>query len=663
MFKQFRNTINAKARELMALGRLYKVPCERDELWEKYLNSFDDPDERQYHNCNCCKSFIRQFGNVVSIQDNQIASIWDVDIDAIPDQYKEAVKSLREHIHTKQIETSFFTKERSYGKEFNHELLETGSVKTWNHFYIDIDAAYVSPNYGREVSDVNGAKQVFQRALEEISVNALDVVIELIEDNTLYRGKEFESAVRGFKKNLLQYRALDTDAEKSVFCWKSASTLNHAITHFKNSVIGTLVYDLSTGTDTEDAVRIYESKVAPYNYKRPKAIVTQPMIEKARQTISELGYLPSLNRRFATFDDIEVFDTLYVHKRGFTPTDIFDELGEDVVVNPAKYANASEITIEEFIERIPKITDLQILVTNQLQSNFVSLITGEGPSMFKWDNPMCWAYTGGVTDSIKEKVKKAGGRVEGELRVSLSWYNLDDLDIHVQEPNGNRIYYGSKRSYSSGMLDVDMNVSSPKRGAVENIIWTEKSRMVEGKYSVSVHNYTKRETIDQGYTVEIEADGQVYQFDKQANPDGRRTDEACTFTWTKKNGLVINGNVKSEIIGKEKWGIKTNRFYPVEMLTLSPNHLNGISVGNKHYLFLIKGMQNDEEPRGFFNEYLKPELVTNHKRVFEVLGGKVKVESSKEQASGIGFSETVPNEVIAQWYEDGKKRISKIKIA
>ena len=92
----------------------------------------------------------------------------------------------------------------------------------------------------------------------------------------------------------------------------------------------------------------------------------------------------------------------------------------------------------------------------------------------------------------------------------------------------------------------------------------------------------------------------------------------------------------------------------------SPNFWAGEKTGNKHYFFMLNQCLSPETPNGFYNEFLKQDL-NIHKRFFEALGSKMKVEQSDEQLSGLGFSSTQHNSFIVRVI--GKtERMIKVKI-
>lgn len=81
---------------------------------------------------------------------------------------------------------------------------------------------------------------------------------------------------------------------------------------------------------------------------------------------------------------------------------------------------------------------------------------------------------------------------DGELRLTLIWESGDDLDLHVVEPSGERIWFGDRTSDTGGQLDRDDNVgtcgSDPEPGGVENIYWPTDAAPT-GTYTIEIANY------------------------------------------------------------------------------------------------------------------------------------------------------------------------------
>lgn len=89
-----------------------------------------------------------------------------------------------------------------------------------------------------------------------------------------------------------------------------------------------------------------------------------------------------------------------------------------------------------------------------------------------------------VAISIQERVSAQGGK-RGEVQFALAWKNVNDVDLHVIAPSGERISHLHKSSTCGGLLDVDMNVRGESISPVENIRWIANPPV--GRYTVLIH--------------------------------------------------------------------------------------------------------------------------------------------------------------------------------
>jgi len=504
--------------------------------------------------------------------------------------------------------------------------------------------------------------EVFQRSLEEISRPAIETVLDLIAKKSLSRGEERQSDLEQFLALHKEYHSLFHGRQDN-YCWVKSAEIGGAISRIKNHSIGVLLQDITGGVEITDAVRKYEAIVAPTNYRRPKAIFTKRMVEKAQATVERFGLLESLGRRHARLPDITVNNVLWVNRDAAKCMDgaggVFDALKQEVAIKPRQFDRLPGVGIEQFIQEIlPGVSSLEVLFENRHVSSLMSLIAPQdasAPTLFKWPNGFSWAYNGNIADSMKARVKAAGGKVDGVLRFSLQWNdgdnNQNDFDAHCIEPNNNHIYFPNKRQVhrSSGVLDVDI-VNPGQNVAVENITWSDLSRMPEREYHLFVRNYSHNGGRT-GFSAEVEFDGQIFEYCYEHELAQGEDVTVARVQYSRRDGFKITESLPSTVSTKTVWGLTTNQFQRVSVVTHSPNYWDGRGVGNRHYLFMLAGCENQDRPNGFFNEYLRQDFVP-HRKVFEALGSKMRVEQSSEQLSGIGFSSTQRNSLIVK--VDGK---------
>lgn len=644
-FKHFAVAVNNKF-QTMTKGNLFESSAFGDAIFEEYLNAFPEGTnpiyrERTEHDCSCCKNFIRNIGKVVSIDPNtlKVDTVWN--IEGLDYPYDVVAKKLHDFVSQHTISSIFVTSESRYGAEHTFE-----DEKKWNHFWAAIPSKFVNRKVGELKGSAESAHGVLVRSLKTLSLDAIDQVIELIDNKALYRGEEHLRSVQSFKKLLTNLKKHDVVN----FAWVH---VNDQASRFKNTVIGTLVEDLSNGVDLEDAVRMFESKVAPANYKRPKALITPRMVEDAMNKIRELDLEDALQRRFAKISDVSVNNVIWVDNK---VKPMMKDGIESMLMGEAKKMTGKKIDlkggipigIDVFMATVvPKAKSMTALFSNDVLTNLVSItapVNENAKPLFKWDNGFGWSYNGNIADSdIKKRVKDAGGNVtNAQLRVSLSWFNTDDLDIHIYS-NQSHIYYGNKHALG-GFLDVDMNAfSSLRTDPVENVSWIN---VPNGVYRIVVNNYRRRNSTNVGFVVEIENDGNVNQYSYTKPLSDSQNVEVGKITV--KDGVITKYDMNidgTSTQSKEMWGLTTNDFVSVKTIMFSPNHWDDKAVGNKHWFFILDNCLNDEPTRGIYNEFLKSEL-DKHRKVFEILGDKTKVEPSNEQLSGLGFSSTIKDRTL-----------------
>lgn len=624
MFRNFSTAVHARFKQ-MSDSELFVVQA--DDIFERYLAAFPagtDPifRKRTEHDCSCCKQFIRRLGVVVAIQDGKMVTVWGDH--ELPSPYGQVADALHTYVRSLPIDSVFRTKERKYGADHNYN----DKNERFEHFHGEVADKHYTKTPDTSRGEQKAIYDVCRRGLQEIRQSDMACVLELIESNGLYRGEEHKPALLGFRELLRNY---EKSGRSDLFIW---SHLGDRSARFRNTVIGTLLVDLAEGKDVEQAVKSFETKVAPTNYKRTTSIITQSMVEQAVETLNTLGLGGAIYRRYARLSDVSVNDVLFVdnNSRSKMKDGVAALLESSVAKAAPDTTKATPITADAFVaEVLPKAKTVAAFIENRHVGNFVSLTGSDGPErLFRWDNNFAWSYDGDVADSVKQRVKAAGGNIQADLRVSLSWFNGDDLDLHAEGPCGH-VYFANK----AGILDVDMNAGGPQsRNPVENLAFV---RPRDGIYRVFVNQYRMRETVDFGFAIEVECQGVLHQF---SYPRAVRQSESVPcFDLTVKAGKIekLEAHLEGGSFSQEKWGVKTETLVPVTAIMHSPNHWGDQRVGAKHLILALQDCKNPEPTRGLYNEFLRADL-EKHRKVFEVLGAKTKCQPTADQISGVGFT-------------------------
>jgi hypothetical protein len=175
-FEQFCSIVQAQVTQLTgSYPTLYVTDVDKDQLYATYLGSFPPGTnsihiERTSHDCSACKQFIRSFGAVVAIVDNELVSVWD--LTGLDVTYGTVAAAMSAYVKSAPIANQFKYEQAKIGIPGNVSQLADLSVVTWHHLHADLPSRLVvsrGESVGAAVGEMRDRKNVFMRACNELT--------------------------------------------------------------------------------------------------------------------------------------------------------------------------------------------------------------------------------------------------------------------------------------------------------------------------------------------------------------------------------------------------------------------------------------------------------------------------------------------------------------
>ena len=152
------------------------------------------------------------------------------------------------------------------------------------------------------------------------------------------------------------------------------------------------------------------------------------------------------------------------------------------------------------------------------------------------------AGTAGSVSTIPATVLNAA---TGDVQITATWDAPSDVDLHVQEPNGNEIFWNAPTSSTGGALDLDSNPDCViDNQNAENIRWPAGQAPI-GTYIVRLHYFANCGVNVTNFVVTVNNGGQTSVFTGTftgAGPqdgNGLQGSGRLITTFTRNAGSVI----------------------------------------------------------------------------------------------------------------------------
>lgn len=135
---------------------------------------------------------------------------------------------------------------------------------------------------------------------------------------------------------------------------------------------------------------------------------------------------------------------------------------------------------------------------------------------------------------VRLYVHPAEGLGGGDVQITLTWSSEADLDLHVNDPFGEDIYWENREAESGGQLDHDANAAcdSVDEAPAENVFWPA-GEAPDGRYDLTVVTWGACGATDLSWTLRARVNGQVVLTETGF-------DDSINYYFVLDNGVVTD---------------------------------------------------------------------------------------------------------------------------
>lgn len=396
-YLQFTATVQENLDRLLKSSKtIFKVATKKGELHSVFLDAFPK-EERQYHNCSCCRAFMSRYGNLVRIHaDGTVQSLlWDFDgvEERLDPSLVAPVKAIQKHVEKLGVRMVYVAKETGLGTE-------KATAGGFNHLHATLPKEIINTEW-HGVGKINGANQQSYTMLSKF-VNTTDQ--DLIDKClTYFQNDAFLSMQAGFVANL-EWLAnfkrtrdgLTNRIAKDNYTWLQVGIQGFGRTRIGSTPIGTFIENVKTdGYDV--AKEKFKAMTHGLVYKRAQSAPKAGTINNAEKIFAQMELAPSLRRRFLTHPEVK--GEIWVPKAPKVEEQEAGSVFGHLKAKDGKTANDSKapelplmkggvLTLKRFLEEIMPSAEAISFVFQRMPypiAGFDTAVLPEAKPLLKWD--------------------------------------------------------------------------------------------------------------------------------------------------------------------------------------------------------------------------------------------------------------------------------------